>query len=412
MAQTRRSPSSNLYKISMKILEINTVCGEGSTGNIAVEIAHCIKQVGATCYIAYGHGYSNYEPSFRIGNNIEQLIHKILSRLFDFQGLGSVWGTINLLKIIKQEQIDLIHIHNIHGNYLNYKILLRYIIKKKIPVVLTLHDCWTITGHCAHFIDVNCTKWQTGCFRCPKKRLYPASLTDFSKRNYNLKRTLFTHVNQMHIITVSDWLREIIKQSYLAKFPIDTIHNGVDLTIFYPRDTTIKKNIKQDIGCSQQYMILAVGTKGLQDIIKLSQLLSNEYKIVIIGATDQSHNKKLHFIPPILDKLKLAEYYSAADCFINPTYADTFPTTNLEALACGTPIITYRTGGSVEAITPQTGKIVEKGDLQGIIAAIHSLEKENQELLSKHCRLRAETYFDKKLCFSKYIDIYKRLLKK
>jgi glycosyltransferase involved in cell wall biosynthesis len=274
-----------------------------------------------------------------------------------------------------------------------------------------------MTGHCAHFSFIGCEKWKTQCEHCPQKKGYPASyLMDRSFKNYQLKKDLFTSVPQMTLVPVSNWLANIIKDSFLKIYPIKIIYNGVDTKVFSPCSIT---EIRQKYKIPENtFIMLGVASvwserKGLKDFIQLSESLKNNEMIVLVGLT----NKQMKNLPSNILGIsrtenvhQLAELYSLADVFVNPTWEDNFPTTNIEALGCGTPVITYRTGGSPEAITPETGFVVEQGDMIGIRNAIDIIKKRGKTFYSKACRNRAVNYFDKRDRYLEYFKVYENLL--
>jgi len=393
-----------------KLLQINSTANWGSTGKIAEQIGELVISKGWESYIAYGR-YANKSKSklIKIGSKLGMFCHLVESRLFDNHGLASRIATRQLVKEIKRINPDIIHLHNIHGYYLNYKILFNYLNGVDTPVVWTLHDCWSFTGHCAHFIDAECYKWKKGCKNCTKYKGYPSAYTDQSERNYEIKKLLFTYKNNIFLAPASKWLSDFVGESYFKGKKRDVFHNGINLNVFKPSEweQTDKTKI---IGVSSVWN----KAKGLEDIYKLREILDpNKYDITIVGLNQEQKDNLPEGINGILrtnSAEELAELYSNANVFVNPTYADTFPTTNLEALACGIPVITYRTGGSPESITPNTGYVVEQGDINGVINAIKEIESRGKQYYSDACRKYAEENFDKDKCFAKYIDLYNELL--
>lgn len=393
-----------------KLLQINSTANWGSTGKIVEQIGELAISNGWESYIAYGR-YANKSKSklIKIGSKFGMFCHLMESRLFDNHGLASRIATRQLIKEIKKIKPDIIHLHNIHGYYLNYKILFKYLNSVQTPVVWTLHDCWSFTGHCAHFIDAQCYKWKNECGNCPLYRNYPSAYTDHSKQNYQLKGKLFPHKENIFIAPVSKWMSDFVKESFFKDKKRAIFHNGINLNIFKPSkfNTTNRINI---IGVSSVWN----RAKGLFDFYKLREILDpNKYYITLVGLNQEQKDNLPGGINGILrtnSAEELAELYSSANVFVNPTYADTFPTTNLEAIACGTPVITYKTGGSPESITQDTGFVVEQGNIDGIIKAIREIEDRGKEYYTKKCRMYAEENFDKDKCFFKYIDLYNELL--
>ena len=393
-----------------RLLQINVTANWGSTGKIAESIGMCAIQHGWESYIAYGrYSRSSQSQLIRIGNSFSPYIHYLEQRLFDNEGLCSRWSTKKLIATIKSISPDIIQLHNIHDHYLNYQLLFEYLNTTDIKVVWTFHDCWAFTGHCFHFVTKNCTKWQYGCSHCPLRDSYPKTLLDRSSRNYRLKRELFMANKHLSIVACSDWMSSFVQESFLKSKPICTIHNGVDLSVFAP-----SRSLSSHVG--HKFRILAVSSvwtpsKGLLDIYKLREFLPSGFEIVIVGISSkqqQSLPEGIIGIQRTQDVAELVQLYCSADVLINPTYADTFPTVNLESLACGTPVITYNTGGSPEAVDARTGIVVPQGDVRALADAILRLRE--HPLSSVDCRRRAEEFFDKEKCFEHYLTLYNQLL--
>jgi len=407
-----------MYHYSNKILlQINTVANSGSHGKIAEAIGNMVMEQGWDSFIAYGRRpRASKSKLIKIGTKWGIGWHVLQTRLFDRHGLASRRATKNLIKRIKSIQPDIIHLHNIHGYYLNIEILFAYLSNANIPVVWTLHDCWSFTGHCSHFDFIGCDRWKTGCFECPQKIRYPKSiLLDRSKKNYLQKMKFFTSIPYLTVVPVSHWLENVVKQSFLQKTTIRVIYNGIDTTMFVPLDA---HEMKSALRLEGKFIILGVASvwddrKGLNDFIRLSQLLDSQYQIVLVGLTQQQKQtlpSTILGISKTENIRQLVQYYSAADIFLNPTLEDTFPTTNLEALACGTPVVTYRTGGSPEAIDSSTGMVVDKGDMDGLINAIQQIFLKGKSFYSSACRARAVQLFSKEDRFKEYMDLYQELL--
>lgn len=403
----------------MKLLQINVTVNSGSTGRIAEQIGQLAIAQGWESYIAYGRGPSVSDSRLiRIGSKWEIYWHVLMTRLFDRHGLASKRATKRFIKQIKEIQPDIIHLHNVHGYYLNYELLFNFLAEYNRPIVWTLHDCWPFTGHCAHFMEANCMQWETLCKRCPLKRNYPASvLFSRSASNFMLKKRVTTRLKElMCVVPVSEWLHELLKRSFMHEIPAQTIHNGIDVSVFAPRNAPSKYVQNND----SRFVIMGVSSvwtesKGLDDFYKLRTMLPQEtYAIVLVGVTEtQRANlpKGVHGITRTENVDELAVLYSTADVFVNPTYADNYPTTNLEAMACGTPVITYRTGGSPESVTEETGLVIEQGNVEALVAAIKVVRRNGKEKYSAACRQRAESYFDKDKCYQQYVDMYKTIIK-
>ena len=403
-----------LFQIS---IEVNS----GSVGRIAEQIGQRAMVCGWESYITYARNHLESKSKvIKIGSKLDIYWHGLITRLFDRHCLSSTRATKKLIKQIKEIRPDIIQLHHIHGYFLDMRILFQYLSSVNIPVVWVFHDCWAITGHCAHFDYINCFKWQKQCKFCPQKRVYPGSyLLDRSFENYILKRELFTSVLNMTVIPVSRWLGGIVKQSFLREYPVEVIQNGIDIDIFSPQSLQEVNRMRQKYNLKEQMSILlgVASTwerrKGLNDFIELSRIIPSNWKIVLVGLKKQ----QIKLLPPNIlgierteNVQQLAILYSLATVFINPTWEDTFPTTNLEALACGTPVITYNTGGSVESVAETVGFIVEKGDVEGIKERVQEILKEGKDKYRVECRDRAVKLYNKNERFEDYIRLYNRLL--
>lgn len=395
------------------LLQINSCANWGSTGKIAEQINQTAASQGWKTYIAYGRSVNPCQSKLiHVGNTLPQGIALLEARLFDNDGLANRIATRRLVKKIKKIKPDLIQLHNLHGYYINYKILFDYFNSSGIPVVWTLHDCWSFTGHCSHFVGANCEKWKTQCSECPLKKGYPASLwLDQSARNYILKKQLFAANKNLHIVAVSKWIASLVQQSYLKDADIRIINNGIDINTFRPIVT--EKEAK--------YQILGVSSvwnksKGLYDFYRLREALDvNQYDITLVGLKDEQIKalpKGIKGITRTNSVEELVRYYSTSDVFVNPTYGDTFPTTNLEALACGTPVITYRTGGSPESIDRRTGIVVEQGNVNDLCEAVFTIKKNGKQMYSDACRDRAEKLFNKEDRYLEYVSLFSELITK
>lgn len=393
------------------LLQINLSANVGSTGRIAEEIGKEAMEQGWRSVIAYGRFAGPSESELiRVGTDFDIKEHLIETRLFDNHGLSSRRATKKFIKQIDTLKPDIIHLHNIHGYYLNYRILFDYLNKTNIPIVWTLHDCWAFTGHCGHFIMAGCERWKSGCGHCPITHIeYPKAFIDRSARNYKLKSEIFCANQNLHIVTVSEWLAGLVKQSFLKGKDIRVINNGIDLNVFKP--IHVKGN--------GRFRILGVSNlwsevKGLPDIVRLRALLDiDKYEIVVVGVSkDQIAElpEGILGIQRTASVAELAAYYSSANVFVNPTYADTFPTVNLEALACGTPVVTYKTGGSPESVDAKTGAVVEQGDIDAMANAIKDICSHGKQAFSDCCRIIAEKKFGKTDKYKDYMTLYNELL--
>lgn len=378
---------------------INSVCGIRSTGRICTDLADTLQKNGHTCKIAYGRENvpDKYKSlAVRIGSSLDVKLHGVYSRLFDHHGFGSRRATKKFIEWVKEYDPDIIHLHNIHGYYINIEVLFNYLRNCKKKIIWTFHDCWAFTGHCVNLNE--CDKWMNKCFSCPKYKAYPKSFIDNSKYNFKKKRQLFGNAPNITIVTPSNWLAELTKKSFFKGSQIEVINNGIDINVFKPTYGDFRKKY----GLENKKIVLGVASawskgKGLYDFIKLSSKLDDNYKIVLVGLTEKQKKELPQSIVGITrtnSAPELAEIYTAADVFVNLTYNDNYPTVNLEAQACGTPVITYRTGGSVESVIENC--IVEQGDIDGIIEKIYS----------GNLGLKEGLVFDKNRMIEKYFELY------
>lgn len=391
----------------MKVLQINSVCGVGSTGRIATDLYKVLEEQGHECVIAYGRGTAPEGiKTIKIGTDFDNYMHVAKTRIFDKHGFGSTKATKEFIKKVKEYDPDIIHLHNIHGYYINIEILFNYLKEANKKVIWTLHDCWAFTGHCSHFDYIGCNKWKYKCGKCPQKNTYPSSiLKDNSTWNYERKKQIFTSLDNMTIVTPSKWLASLVRDSFLKKYYIKVINNGINLDIFkYTNSNFRKKHNLQD-----KIIILGVASiwskkKGFDYFIELSKLLNDNFKVVMVGVSKKQKErlpKNILVISKTNNSKELAEIYSAADVFVNPTLEDTYPTTNLEAIACGTKVLTFDSGGASETISKADGIVIKKDNIKSLIEELLKIEKNNSKIenlnLDRLC---------KNIKYKEYIESY------
>lgn len=394
----------------MNILEVNAV-PYGSTGKIMFSVADMLENKGHDLLCTSGFSWVKIQRKDYILTSgfIAKSIHIVLARITGYNGCFSVFPTVRLINKMKSFRPEVIHLHNLHGNYINLPILFSYIKKQNVRVVWTLHDCWSFTGQCPHFTMAKCDKWRTGCHHCLQYREYPAAIVDCTKRMWNLKKKWFTGVNDLTIITPSQWLAEMVKKSYLGEYPVKIIYNGIDLSIFKPTESDFRK--KYSIADDKK-ILLGVAfvwgiRKGLDVFIELANRLDKDkYQIILVG-TDDEVDKQLPSniisIHRTHNQQELAEIYTVADLFVNPTREEVLGLVNVESLACGTPVVTFKAGGSPECIDETCGSVVECDD-------IDAMEKEIVRICiekpySKAACLERAKVFDKDERFSEYINL-------
>lgn len=390
----------------MKIAQINTFPYK-ATGSIMMNIHQQLQKAGDDSYVFWGRGRNaTNDHEIVIKDDLGVKWHGLYTRLTDKTGFASNRATKKLIHELEQINPDIVHLHNIHGYYLNIEILFHYLKRTHPKIVWTFHDCWPFTGHCAYFDMVGCEKWKYGCKKCPQKRAYPTSLLmDNSVWNWNKKRELFTGAD-ITIVTPSRWLKNIVKQSFLKEYEIVVIHNGIDTSVFRPE-------IVDDINgmpAQNKRIILGVASewtarKGFDDFIRLHSMLDHKkYVIMLVGLTRKQKQEipdGMIGIERTSNVQELVRLYSRADWLFNPTYDDNFPTINLESIACGTSVITYRTGGSPETVNETNGWVVEKGDLKAVCKIINEGSKKTGRL---------DTKFQKETMIESYLQLYQNVL--
>ena len=396
-----------------KLLQINVSSNWGSHGKIAEDIGNLVQANGWDSCIAYGR-YTNPSKSklLKIGNRWDVYKHGLVSLLLDNHGLNSVSVTKQLICDIEKYSPTIIHLHNIHGYYLNYQLLFDFLAGSGLPIVWTLHDCWPFTGHCSHPIYSHCDKWLIECNHCAALSFYPKSiLLDQSTRNYNIKKDCFNRVKNLTLVSVSRWLDKQVAQSFLGHHRHLFIYNGVDCKTFIPYNN-------RECG-HDEYYVLGVANvwnaqKGLDVFLELRKLLPNNYHIFLVGL----NNWQIRNLPKGIEGFlrtntvgKLVELYSQADVYVNPSQAETFGLTTAEALACGTPSVVYDTSACPELISEETGRVVPLNDISAMAEAIRQIcEKTDQASIRRACRERAVRLFNKSECYQAYWNLYQAII--
>lgn len=361
----------------MKYLFINVVAGSGSTGRIAADLCRTLQQQGHECVLAYGRRKSNCDDvtTHRIGTALDYRLHGVLTRLFDLHGFGSRRATRDFLRWVREYDPDVIWLHNIHGYYLNVELLFEYLKTCGKTIRWTLHDCWAFTGHCSYFSYANCEQWKTECTNCIQLKEYPKCIGHSDvRRNFLRKKRAFTGVPNLTLITPSQWLADLVRQSFLKEYPVEVAYNKIDTSVFRPTPS----DFREKYGLQDKIIVLGVANvwekrKGLADFIKLAGMLDDRYAIVLVGVSEKQRQE----LPATLLGLgrtgnarELAALYTAADVFFNPTYEDNYPTVNLEAEACGTRVVCYDVGGCRETLHRPESCVVTPGNLEQVMQQI------------------------------------------
>ncbi len=401
-----------------RIVSINT-CNFGSTGNMMLQLKDICSKADIETVVCYPKSRSNLkkkvEGEMYIGSILERNLHLLLSNFTGLNGCFSLFCTLRFLHRVSKLSPDIIHLHNLHNSYINLPLLFSFIKHKKIPVVWTFHDCWPITGRCPHFTLLKCDKWKVQCRDCPySRRDYPASVPDRTETMWKLKKKWFSGVENMTIVTPSEWLAELVGQSYLQDYPIKVINNGIDLKKFKP----MPSDFREKHNLQNKYLVLGVSfewgyKKGLDAFVDLSKRLGENYRIVLVGTNEQIEHDlpdNVISIRRTQDQKELAEIYTAADVFVNATREENYPTVNMEALACGTPIVTFKTGGSPEILDESCGAVVACDDLDGLEKNIVRI-CEQKPYTEEACLKRAGSFNTNKR-FNEYLNLYNEIFER
>lgn len=396
----------------MKILSINTL-NTGSTGRIMRQIADAARKRGHDVTLCYPHSRTN-EANYQVSDiYIVNRYIRLIGTFLDFIGcyrFAFYFSTSLFLRKVDRINPDIVHLHNLHGSYINLYLLFKYLKKKKIKVIWTLHDCWAFTGHCGHYITIGCSKWINGCHNCPRYKDYPSSIFDDSRRRYRFKSSLFNGLSNMTIVPVSKWLADQCSQSFLKERKCIPIYNGIDIETFSFRNS----DIKEKYGLQGKFIAICLATswdedKGFSDYIKLANLLSDDEVIVMVGLTEENKSQLSPNIVGVSRTESLSELvllYSAADVLLSLSKAETFGLTIVEAMACGTPAIVYDNTAQKELLQPETGFLVDTGSIEKVYQCMKVVRLKGRDYYSKSCRKYVETNFSDFLQFSKYIDLY------
>lgn len=403
---------------AIKILRITTEINRSSIGRTTEQIGKLIIAEGWESYIAWGRTDGESKSyKIHIGGRFSVYSHVLLTRLFDMHGYGSYFATKRFVREVEKIKPDIIHLHDIHGYYINIKVLFNYLRESKIPVVWTHHDNWAFTGHCGS-IPEGCDKWKTKCHNCPCYKAYPHSwFIDGSSRNYLYKKNLFTSLKQIYNVGVSEWTCNELKNSFLNKYPIERIYNGVDTSIFKPNDT-VSDYIRKKYQLGDGVLLTAVATawsksKGTEDYFELRKIIDKKYTIVFVGAPQSLIDELPEGIIGIrrTDSMKeLAMIYSASSIVLNLSKSESFGKTTVEGLACGIPGIVYDISASPELLDKETGVVVKYNNIDGVAAAIETIMSWDRINTAKACRERVLQLFSIEKNWKKYIDLYKKIL--
>lgn len=392
----------------MKLLLINVTYGQGSTGTIVRDIENLCEHSNLECYVASpDHEVMNAKRGYVIGNLFDHKLHAVLCRINGQQAYFSHCATKKLLRHIEKIKPDIVHLHTIHGNYLNMPKLLTNLAKQNIRIIITMHDCWYFTGKCFHYVEEGCQKWQQGCFECPRKRKdIPNWFFDHSKNVYRDKKKYIQQLEDVTIVGPSQWICDEANKTFMKEKNVCCIYNGVDENIF----KECAQNFRKENRLEDKFIVLGMANKWLHPNNKtlvqtIIDNLKEEDLIILLGVEEKDvpfETSKIKTIPYIEDRKKLADIYNSADVFVNLTLADTFPTVNMEAVCCGTPVVTHDVGGCKETIEEGTGILVSIGDTQGVLDAINRIKEASYD----KCSSIGSEKFSKEGNYQKYIQLY------
>ena len=413
----------------MRIAVINTVFDRGGAARVMGGIVAAACAAGHRCLVAAARGDAAVveamcrgdvaagrgdETTYRIEGRLGVLRNVVEARLRDNDGFLASRATRRLIARLEEWAPDVIHLHNLHGYYIDSRLLFDYIRRSGCRVVWTLHDGWTLTGHCALFSAIGCNGWESGCERCHHIGEYPRCVTKgHTARNFALKRLTFSGVERLRIVTPSQWLGGLVKRSYLGDYEMTVIPNGVDLDRFKPRENDVKARL----GIEGRTMLLGVASKwlsvkGLDDFVALAQLLGEEYAIVMVGVDERLRQRlpgRIIALPHTESVEELAELYTAADLLLNLSREESFGLVSLEALACGTPVLTYDCTAAPEVLRRHAGEcdcgIIVRA-AEGVTAVAVAIEAGQwREITAEQCTLQAAGYSAKAL-YARYLSLY------
>lgn len=390
----------------MKVVQINATCGVGSTGKICTAVSDLLTQKGVQNHIFYASGASEHPAGIQYMKPWEVKLQALRSRVLGNYGFNSKRATKRLISQLERLRPDIVHLHNLHGYNCDLRALFSYLRERKIKVYWTFHDCWAFTAYCPHFDKIGCDQWKTKCEKCPQRKRY-SWLLDRSSQLFEKKKELTTGLD-LTIITPSQWLADLVRESFLYKYPTRVIHNGIDLSVFQPTDSDLRKQYH----CEDKFVILGVAFgwhdgKGLDVFCELAQRLPDRFQIVLVGtneAVDRQLPRNIISIHRTANQMELAKIYTAADLLVNPTREENYPTVHMEAIACGTPVLTFRTGGCTEMLDEDCGYSVEKNDTEELYRQILQICATGAD--HKAACLKQAQKFDRNTCFEQYVSLY------
>lgn len=401
----------------MKVLQINTIYKDKSTGRTCWELEKKLTENGHECVTAFGHGKHCSENTYRINTDVEYFLHNILSRVTGLEGYFSYFATRRLLKFIKKYSPDVIHLRNLHGHYLNLPLFFKFLKKSKIPVVMHLHDCWILTGKCCYPVYNNCNKWQTQCENCPSRKVYPVSyLFDFSKKMHNDKKKWFSKIEKCTVVGVSDWIAGEGKKSYLNRFPVTRVYNWINTDVFHPYEDAKKSDFGLD---EDKFTLVFSGAswvtspKKVEDMLALADSMDDDMQILLIGKTTEGfRHPKIKCAGFVGDVEQLARMYSVGDAYVHVSTADTFGKVIAEAMACGLPAVVYDNTACPELVSEGCGAAVEPHNIEQLINELQIIKKNGKAYYSEKCKNRVKNSFSYEKNVQQTLEFYNELISK
>ncbi len=397
----------------MKVLQINACYGYLSTGIIVEDIEKLLIENGCESYIGYQSKAKEMSNGYKIGTGLDRKFHGLYSRIFGKQGYVSKNQTRKFLKWVDEIKPDIVHLHNLHSNYLNFNILISYLAENNIKTVYTFHDCWAFTGKCTHYSFVKCNKWKEACGNCPKnKHEVPSLFFDVTSKVIKDRTEHLNKISDLTIVSCSNWMKKQVELSHLTPKKVVTIYNGVNTNIFKPHENSFRK----DYSLNDKFVILGFANKwclenNMAGVKSLVEQLKDDEKIVIVGCNEEqkkyfSAYKKVIALGFIKDRLELSDIYASSNVFVNLTYEDTLPTVNMESLCCETPVITFNSCGSPELVSNENGMVVEQGNFDAIRKSIDIIKNDGIKVDYN----KVKEVFDREKCYKKYIDLYRQIV--
>ena len=396
----------------VRVLQVNAVYGIGSTGVIVEDIHKLSIEKGIESYVAYSTTNRSAVPNgYRIGNNLGKKIHALFSRINGKQAYFSRNATVKFLRYIDEIKPDIVHLHNLHSNYINLNMLLKYLAEKDIKTVVTLHDCWFYTGGCFHYTSVDCYKWMDGCGNCPKKMVdTPAYLFDCSKKILDDRKKYFSRIKNLTVTGVSQWILDEAKRGIFHKNNGAVIYNGVDTEVFCPTASDVRKKYNSE----DKFVILAPANKMLSPVNKVvfekvvESIDENTVMWLLACPKDKRGDLSNNVIPIdfVTEREELIKLYSAADVMLNPTREESLSLLNVECMSCGTPVITFKNTGVKETVDNHSSFAVENEDTKAILVKLNEIKEKGKAYYSADCRKNVAEKFEKKKNYNRYIELY------